>query len=116
MDPDFPIGQLGDIAILFQHETDFQEAKRKWDRRKERINYDNLAYIFCLDYPRYQKEAQEFRNLGLKKSFVFTRDFDIEGDHYRYTVPDVKDLCYLNTDGPKHFIFEGRFNRSLLWS
>lgn len=117
MEPYFPIGILGDVAILFQHETDFAEAKKKWERRKERIDYDNLAFVFCLDYPRYQKEAQEFRDLGLKKSFIFTRDFDIEGDHHRYTVPAGNpDLCYLNMDGPNHFIFEGNFNRGKLWS
>lgn len=116
MEPYFPIGRLDDIAILFQHETDFQAAKEKWNRRKERLNYDNLVYMFCLDYPRYQKEAQEFRDLGLPKSFIFTRDFDIKGDHYRYTVPEVKDLCYLNTDGPNHFIFEGNFRREALWT
>lgn len=116
-EPYFPIGRLDDIAVLFQHETDFNTAREKWNRRKERIDYDNLVYMFCLDYPRYQKEAQEFKDLGLKKSFVFTRDFDIKGDHYRYTVPSGNpDLCYLNTDGPHHYIFEGNFNRGLLWS
>lgn len=41
----YPIGILGDIEIKFNHYNSNQEAKEAWDRRKKRINYDNLFLI-----------------------------------------------------------------------
>ena len=48
---DYPIGTLGfkngkTIHIHFLHDKSFEEAKTKWDRRKERIDYDNLFIIY----------------------------------------------------------------------
>lgn len=40
----YPVGRLDDVLIYFNHYTSFQEAKRKWDERKERINFDNLFF------------------------------------------------------------------------
>ena len=40
----YPVGRLDDVYIYFNHYTSFEEAKRKWDERKERINYDNLFF------------------------------------------------------------------------
>lgn len=114
-------GLCGDILIVFQHYKTWEEAKEKWDRRKERVDYDNLAYLFCLDYNRYQKEAQEFIDAHIPNSYVFCRDFDIVGEHYRYSVPSVnpmnpkRPLCFLDKDRPDHYYFEGAFDRKKLW-
>ena len=86
-----------------------------------RLDYSNLAYIFCLDNPKYVKEAQKFRNANIPNSYIFTRDFDIEGKHYRYHVPEVnpynpnKPYCFLDKDRPNHYFFEGDFERGELW-
>ena len=48
-DKSYPVGLLGDIAIYFTHYGSFDEAKKKWTSRVERINYDN---IFLLDNDR----------------------------------------------------------------
>jgi len=37
-----PIGKLDDIECIFLHYSTQQEAKDKWERRKKRINWDNL--------------------------------------------------------------------------
>lgn len=41
-----PIGRLGDIEIVFLHYETPDEAKEKWNRRKERINYDDILFKF----------------------------------------------------------------------
>lgn len=111
-EPTFPCGIVGDIAVLFQHEKDFKTAKEKWDRRKERIDYNDLAFVFCLDYKRYEKEAQEMSDLHLPRTFIFTNNFHIPGPHYFYVVPDG--LCFLDViDG--RYIFESDFDRGELW-
>ncbi|MCM1233063.1 MAG: DUF1919 domain-containing protein, partial [Ruminococcus flavefaciens] len=42
----YPVGKLGKngkyVEIKFIHNADFNEAKQQWDRRKKRINKDNL--------------------------------------------------------------------------
>ena len=48
-EPYFPCGILDDVAILFQHYDTFQDAKEKWERRKARIDYDHIGYIFVLE-------------------------------------------------------------------
>ena len=83
--PDFPVGKLGDIAILFQHYPTFSWAKMKWNDRKERIDYNHIAYIFVLE-KEFKEPAEEFGQLNLKNSLIFTRDFDIEAIHYKYHI------------------------------
>ena len=41
-----PVGKLDDITIYFNHDTSEDEAAEKWYRRRERINYDNLYFIY----------------------------------------------------------------------
>ena len=47
----YPIGVLDDIEIHFMHYSDASDAAEKWNRRKQRINRNNLVYAFtCLLY------------------------------------------------------------------
>lgn len=41
----FPYFNLGDITILFPHDDDPDVVLANWNRRKERINYDNLFFM-----------------------------------------------------------------------
>ena len=41
-----PIGRLDDIEIVFLHYKSKEEAITKWNRRKERINFDNVIIKF----------------------------------------------------------------------
>ena len=45
---DYPVGKLGDIKIYFNHSKTEAEARENWNRRKGRIQYDNL-YIIMYD-------------------------------------------------------------------
>ena len=41
----FPIARLDDVWIYFNHAKSKEEAENDWNRRKARINYDNLYFI-----------------------------------------------------------------------
>ena len=43
---DKPIGRIDDVEIVFLHYGSREEAKEKWDRRKARVNYDDLIFKF----------------------------------------------------------------------
>ncbi len=42
----YPIGKLDDIEIHFMHYSDASDAENKWERRKRRINRNNILYAF----------------------------------------------------------------------
>ena len=44
-DINYPVAKLDDITIHFNHAKTEEEAAENWNRRKERINYDNLYLI-----------------------------------------------------------------------
>ena len=41
-----PIGVLDDVEIIFRHYKTEQEAREKWERRKSRINWNNIFIKF----------------------------------------------------------------------
>lgn len=45
---DYPTAFLGDVKIYFNHSKTEDDARNDWNRRKSRINYDNL-YIIMYD-------------------------------------------------------------------
>ena len=44
-DCNYPVGKLDDITLSFLHYKSEQEAEAAWEKRKVRINYDNLFII-----------------------------------------------------------------------
>lgn len=64
----YPIAKLDDVPIHFNHYTSFEEAKKKWDERKKRINYDNLFFETTTED---RKIAREFVSLPLDHKLCF---------------------------------------------
>jgi Exopolysaccharide biosynthesis protein len=68
----YPIGLLGDIKINFVHYDTFEEGVRKWEERKNRINWDNL-FIMGTDKDGCTYETiQRFEKLPYKNKVIFT--------------------------------------------
>ena len=68
----FPIGELEDIRIYFMHYSTFDEAKFKWNQRRERINYDNLFILFNDKDNCSENDLRAFDSLPYKNKTVFT--------------------------------------------
>ncbi len=71
----YPVCTLGEgedrITLHFNHYPSFDEANAKWEERKQRINYDNMFFIFStrprdgyLDYDDI-KELSEIKAKGV---------------------------------------------------
>jgi uncharacterized protein (DUF1919 family) len=82
--PDMPFGLLYDVIVCFQHYGTFEEAKAKWNERKERIDYGNLGYLFHARGREYEEEARKFICLGLPNSLVLTENFSVDGSNAFY--------------------------------
>jgi uncharacterized protein (DUF1919 family) len=69
----FPVGKIEDIEIQFMHYETQEEARIKWDKRKQRINWQNLIVKFdgSKDLAS-DKLIHEFDQLSFKKKLVLT--------------------------------------------
>lgn len=82
---DYPVGLLRDVRVYFQHYKSNEEAKQKWNIRKERINYDNIFILFTDQEGCTRFELEQFDRLKFKNKVVFTNK----------PYPDLKSTFYI---------------------
>ena len=71
-DKTFPVAMLGDITLDFNHSKTKEDAERDWNRRKERINYDNLYLIFYYREGYTVEQIRKIEKVPCKKAVVLT--------------------------------------------
>lgn len=71
--PGYPVAGLGDIRIYFVHYKSTEEAVRKWNIRKERIDWDNLFIIGCEKDGCTYETLREFDSLPYERKVIFTK-------------------------------------------
>lgn len=81
---DYPVGKLGDISLYFQHYDTFDNAKKKWNIRKERINKDNFFVLFTDRDGCTYEQLQEFDKLPYRKIVFTNKEY-----------PDIKSSVYI---------------------
>lgn len=64
----YPVCQCDDIFLYFNHYRSFEEANNSWEKRKKRINWENL---FVMMYTENKEVAYEFTNLPYEKKICF---------------------------------------------
>ena len=82
---EYPVGLLEDIKIYFMHYKTEEEAEKKWEERKKRINYDNLFIMMTDRDGCTYEDLKEFDSLIFKNKVVFT--------HKKY--PEIKSSFYI---------------------
>lgn len=65
---EYPIAQCGDIFLRFNHYASFEEAQSCWEKRKARINWENLFVMFFTEHPDI---AHRFAELPYEKKICF---------------------------------------------
>ncbi len=68
-----PAGMLGDVKINFVHYDTFEEGVRKWEERKERINWDNLLLIGSERDGCSYETLERFDRLPYENKVILTR-------------------------------------------
>ena len=72
-----PIGKIDDIEIMFLHYKTKEEAYEKWNRRKERINWNKIIYKFSDQNMCTYKHLKQFNELQANNKICFTtRKYD----------------------------------------
>ena len=69
MEKSFPICSCGDIKLFFNHYDDFESAREYWEKRKVRINWENILVMMYSDKPEI---LEQFTKLPYKKKICFT--------------------------------------------
>ena len=72
-----PIGLLGDVEIVFLHYKTPEDAKTKWDRRKQRICWDNIILKFNQSVVTTFEMMKKFDELPYKKVLFVVRDYNL---------------------------------------
>lgn len=67
-----PVALCGDITIYFNHDHDEREAAAKWERRKRRLNYDNLYIIMYNGDGVTKEDIQRLETVPCKNKVVFS--------------------------------------------
>ena len=71
-DKGYPVGRLKDISLYFVHYHSPQEASEAWERRKKRIDWNNL-FVLMTDRDGCTEELlREFDALPYRNKAVFT--------------------------------------------
>jgi len=71
----FPVGKILDIEILFLHYKSEKDAFEKWNRRKARINWDNICVKFTMDKDYATEEhLKEFEILPYERKVSFSKN------------------------------------------
>ena len=82
---DYPIGKIGDVTLDFIHYQNFEEAVKCWERRKRRINYDDL---FIMMYSENYETAMRFQEVPIKNKVIFVpNEYNLE---YAYWLKNDK--------------------------
>lgn len=85
----YPIGKINDIEIHFMHYKSKEEAQIKWERRKLRINWDNIIFKFSQKDLCTRQDILKFNKLQYKNKICFTYENDIENTIY---IPELKNI------------------------
>lgn len=94
----FPIGILTDgtreIQLKFNHHCTFDEAKADWNRRLERMNYNNV-FVKVEVTENDQAYIQKFSQLQYKKVIFAPADY---GDNRCVSIPRYLWRCHNRTN------------------
>ena len=77
----------GDVSLVMEHYKDFDEAVRKWNERKKKINWDNLFVVTIAEDPEI---LREFDSMPYNKKACFV-PFKSDLDSAYYINPDTRE-------------------------
>ncbi|MBR5223558.1 MAG: DUF1919 domain-containing protein [Clostridia bacterium] len=63
----YPVGMLGDVKLWFVHYKTFEQAVNAWNRRKERINWENIRVMLTVREECSDEILARFEKLPYKK-------------------------------------------------
>ena len=81
------LGRMEDVEVVLLHYPDFAEAKEKWDRRKQRIRWDNLLVKYSDQNGFVPEDFETFRALPFANKLFLTTNPEYRSEFTR-VIPD----------------------------
>lgn len=69
---EYPVGLLDDIEVHFLHYKDFKDAAIQWQKRVNRVDFDNLFFIMTDQNGCTYEQIKYFDTLQYKNKVIFT--------------------------------------------
>lgn len=69
--PNVPCGLIDDVIIHFTHYDSSEEGIKAWEKRKKRIDYNNI-YVVLPDIGLTKQDIEDLQNVKCKKIVIFT--------------------------------------------
>lgn len=107
---DCPVAKLGEITIVFVHYHSEDEAKNKWNERKQRVNWDNLYIITSDGNGATEEDFKKLDSVNCKRKIIFTSR----------KRPEIKDSYYLKSmagepSAATHMLKRNKLTRRRTW-
>jgi uncharacterized protein (DUF1919 family) len=67
-----PVGKLGDLTVFFTHYADFEDGASAWEKRAQRVNYDNIFIIATDRDGVTEEDILKLSTVKCKKIICFT--------------------------------------------
>ncbi len=84
----YPVGLLGDVKLWFVHYHSFEEAVSAWNRRKERLNWENIRIMMTVREMCNDDILSRFEKLPYKKVAYANEAHPQFPSVVHYTKPD----------------------------
>lgn len=92
----YPVGCLGEadrsITLYFEHYQSNEESAKFWDKRKERIDWENL-YVVMSDWELSDEDIHDFYQIKAKRKIMFT---------WNAERADGREIFQINHHGKEH--------------
>ena len=72
----YPVMKIDDISVFCNHDRSFEEALHKWERRKKKINRDNMVCEFVTDSKELEQKFWLTKGFRSKVCFTCNSDHD----------------------------------------
>ncbi len=103
----YPVGMIDDIEVYFMHYHSEEEAVEKWERRKQRINWDKMIFKLSQRELCSKQDIEAFVALPYENKICFAYDNvpgaiyvpalqGLMGDEWDIVTPYLNDLQSIN--------------------
>lgn len=103
---EYPAGIIDDVRIRFVHYKTFEEAVEKWNKRKLRINKNNILAMLLTENP---EKAKQFSGIDGLRKIVFTGgdygvgcQVDLSPMYDISPISDIEKITMLLANGELH--------------
>ncbi|RBW66261.1 hypothetical protein DS893_05480 [Vibrionales bacterium C3R12] len=100
----YPIGKIKDVELHFLHYTSENDALEKWNRRIDRINYNNLIIKFCDRDLCTHELINDFHNLRYKCKFSFSSTPTRYANNYNFDTKKNEWKAFKHFTSPTIFL------------